>query len=343
MFWAVLFGLPLCLFSILFGIRLNRWEEEQLSYEEQQEERARLTGLWHRWANHCTDVAFATTFLSGIESIDGWTSRDAILPVNLGRSCGLEWLPVSQGKQRPSSIFELVSDRLSAHLASVRELDIVLLLDEQSLNESDTWKLAAQLALASERRRVTVQVMPASASMSNLQDRIDSEIAPATLFVAFQLWHDAKGKPFSEGGAAILLRAKARPDPLRPASVGLKGVHIFRPMHSLSEHFKEDLFQLLDIQLVSKKAANFWLSAIGDDARGAVQVEAGNHPATGEASVRDLDAVLGTVGPASAWIALAIALEIGLKSEAPQLLAVNDDGKHTLMFAVMQSTKEVMN
>ncbi|WP_250440425.1 hypothetical protein [Caballeronia sp. AZ1_KS37] len=219
----------------------------------------------------------------------------------------------------------------------------MLLLDEQSLNESDTWKLAAQLALASERRRVTVQVMPASASMSNLQDRIDSEIAPATLFVAFQLWHDAKGKPFSEGGAAILLRAKARPDPLRPASVGLKGVHIFRPMHSLSEHFKEDLFQLLDIQLVSKKAANFWLSAIGDDARGAVQVEAGNHPATGEASVRDLDAVLGTVGPASAWVALAIALEIGLKSEAPQLLAVNDDGKHTLMFAVMQSTKEVMN
>ncbi|WP_438893883.1 hypothetical protein, partial [Bacillus cereus group sp. BC4] len=40
MFWMLVIGVPLCLFAVMFGAKLNDWEQRQLEHEERIRENA---------------------------------------------------------------------------------------------------------------------------------------------------------------------------------------------------------------------------------------------------------------------------------------------------------------
>ncbi len=91
-FWIMVTGVPICLYSFLFGLRLHVWEQAQLNYEESIGENERLMSLWHRWANRDILIVEAICLPGGVESTNEWSDPSYILPVNLGRTRSLEWL-----------------------------------------------------------------------------------------------------------------------------------------------------------------------------------------------------------------------------------------------------------
>lgn len=342
-FWILLFGLPSSFFLVLFGLRLNRWEQEKLEYEEVACENNRLMSMWRRWTNGHVEVVHATTILGGISNTEGWERPDAALPVNLDRPCGIAVISSMDEDQRRKTLFELILDRLLEHLVQTHKLEVVLLLDEKCFDDRAKWEEVARTAFLQPGCRVAVETLAAPTDLTSLQTQIDAEATPAKLFVACQLWHDAQAKPYSEGVAAILFQRKARSSHLRQSDVPSTGRRVLRPMVSGLDEFKGDFRQLLDMQLANEKVEYVWLSGLGDEMCSAAQVEAGNHPVTEGACVRNVDAVLGIPGPVSSWIALALALDIGSRTGYPQLVAVGDSGTRALMCAVASTKKDVSN
>ncbi|MGZ2749425.1 hypothetical protein [Burkholderia stagnalis] len=342
-FWVLLFGLPSSLFAVLFGLRLNRWEQEKLEYEEVERENDRLMSMWRRWANGHVEVVHATTILGGVSNTDGWEFTETALPVNLGRSCEISVFSSMDEDQRRTTLFELILDRVSEHLVQTRNLEIALVLDEKSFNDRAKWEEDARTAFLESGRRVTVETLPVSTDFVCLQARMDTMSAPAKLFVACQLWHSAKEKPYSEGVAAILFQWKARSNHFREADMSSTGRRVLRPMLSVQDEISDDFRQLLDMQLTKEKVEYVWASGMGDKTLSVAQMETGNHPVTGSACVRNMDDVLGIPGSVSSWITLALALDIGSRTKKPQLVAVGDGGTRALMCIVTSKIKDVSN
>ncbi|WP_175965847.1 hypothetical protein [Burkholderia sp. BCC0322] len=342
-FWILLFGLPSSLFAVLFGMRLNQWEQKKLEFEEVERENSRLMSMWRRWANSRAEVVHATTILGGVGSTGGWEVSDAALPVNLDRPRGISAPSLTEGDQRRKTLFELISDRMSGHLVQTRNLEVALILDEKSGKDRAKWEAVAREAFLQHGRRVTVETLPDSTGLEYLQARMDTDTASAKLIVACQLWQDAKEKPYSEGVAGILLQRKAKANHLRQTEASSTGRYVLRPMLSALDELKSDFNQLLDLQFVREKVEYVWLSGVEDEACSAVQVGAGNHPVTDSACVRNLDVVLGIPGPVNSWVALALTLDIGSRTGSPQLLAVGDGGTRAAMCVVKSTKKDVSN
>jgi len=337
MFWNVLFGLPVGAFLVIFGLAFDRWLDARLKFREGTLENARLNGLWQGWANRYVDVVHATTFLAETQGTDGWESGETVLPIHFGRACGFGWLDPKAGDERIQTLLDLVVDRMSDALAQIPTLEIVLLLDEGSMGESRQWEKIAREKLSRGKRQVEVRTLPASTSLSFLQTRMDQDMGPAQLLLAFQLWHGTGSRTYSEGGAAILLRPKVKAKPYRIPDAPGTGGRMFRPMVSGEDELEADSRNLMNLQVDGKHVRNLWSSGLDE----AALANIGNRLSVDYECFRNMDTCLGLPGSASSWITLALALDIGIRCGERQFVAVKEEGEKTLQCLVDSLVKDV--
>ncbi|WP_321839146.1 hypothetical protein [Paraburkholderia bannensis] len=339
MFWVVLFGFPAGVFAVIFGVVFDRRQQAQLQYNERKRENARLRGLWRNWANRGIGVVRATTFLAGIEGTEGWESMDAVLPVNIGRAQKLDWLPAEKEGERMQTLLDLVTDRFAGEMVGLRALEVLLLLDEVSLVQREQWESAARKTFSCGGRRVSVSTLPASAGLANLESRLTQDTGPAQLLIAFQLRHGAIEAPYSEGGAAILLRPIVKPDPIREPEIVIGGADILRPMISSAAELQVDFKQMQEWQGAGNHTEHLWSAGLNE----AAQADMGGRLPMKCESYRDMDRCLGLAGPATSWITLALALDIGMRTGKRQFVAATETGTRTVRCIVSPLVKEVSN
>lgn len=323
MFGILVVGVPGCLFAILFGVKLNDWEQRQLEHEESVRENERLISLWHTWANRDVCVSAATCLLGGVGNTEEWEKPNHPLPVNLGRARALEWLESSEGDHRRETIIALIADRLSKQLSALRSLKVLLLLDETSVQDKVQWDEAVHNVLSIYPIRLSVECLPVPEDLSLLLSYVDENNIPPTLIIAGQFWTVDTNPGFSEGVAGILLGAiqsAARPRDENQ----LGGCRLLRPMLSVTSEIGADFNQFAYFQLLHNSINCAWLGALDRQAGSALRLEMGKCLPTKEAVIRDMDEILGMPGPASSWLTLAIAVEMSLRSRKPQLAAIYD-------------------
>ncbi|KGC70176.1 hypothetical protein DP57_6105 [Burkholderia pseudomallei] len=335
MFGMLAVGVPLCFFAILFGVKLNDWEQRQLEHEERVRENQRLKLLWHSWANRCVHIANATCLLGGVESTDDWEKPGHALPINLDRTRALEWLETIEAEKRRETIVSLIADRFSKQLSTLRSMNVLLLLDETSAGDKVQWNEAVHNALSTYRIRLSVECRTASGDLSVLSSYVDQCNMPTTLIIAGQFWRVGVPPCYSEGVAAILLHAT--PPVARPHDDNrVEGCRFLRPMFSTAREIGADLQQVANLQFSSNSIKRAWLGALDRDAAPALRLEMGKCSPTKEATINDMDEVLGIPGPASSWLTLSIAVEMGLRSRKPQLAAIYDStSKHAVLCTLL--------
>ncbi|VWB42027.1 hypothetical protein BTE28158_01882 [Burkholderia territorii] len=323
MFWTLVAGAPLSLFAILFGVKLNDWEQRQLEHEERVRENERLMSLWHTWANRGIFVANATCLPGGVENTDGWERLDYSFPVNLGRGRALDCLEPIAAEKRHETVIALIADRFSKQLLAVRSLNVLVLLDEKSAEDMAQWDVAVRAVLSTHPIRLSVDCIPASGDLSSLSIYVDQNNMPPTLIIAGQFWTAGVNPGYSEGVAGILMCSMQSAVRTRDENA-LAGCRLLRPMLSATSEIGADLHQATKFQVGRNSIQCAWLGALDMEAVSALRLEMGRCLSTKEAAIRDMDEVLGIPGPVSPWLTLAIAVEMGLRSGKPQLAAICD-------------------
>jgi hypothetical protein len=322
-FWTLVIGVPLCLFAIMFGAKLNDWEQRQLEHEERIRENARLMSLWHDWANRGVFAVSATCLPGGVDSTEEWEKPDYLLPVNLGRVRPLEWLKSIAAEKRRATIIALIADRFSAQISTLRSLHVLLLLDEKSVEEKAEWEATVRSTLAAYPIGLSVVCLPASEGLSSLSNSIDQHEVPATLILAGQFWTAGTHPGYSEGVAGILLRA-TQPAARSHDKNEFSCCRLLRPILSEADEVGPDLNSITQFQVVSNAVSGVWLSTLDKEAAFNLRLGISNCSPTKGAAIRDMDGALGIPGPASPWLTLAIAIEMSLRSMKPQLAAILD-------------------
>ncbi len=264
---------------------------------------------------------------------------DAVLPVNIGRAQKLDWLPAEKEGERMQTLLDLVTDRFAGEMVGLRALEVLLLLDEVSLVQREQWESAARKTFSCGGRRVSVSTLPASAGLANLESRLTQDTGPAQLLIAFQLRHGAIEAPYSEGGAAILLRPIVKPDPIREPEIVIGGADILRPMISSAAELQVDFKQMQEWQGAGNHTEHLWSAGLNE----AAQADMGGRLPMKCESYRDMDRCLGLAGPATSWITLALALDIGMRTGKRQFVAATETGTRTVRCIVSPLVKEVSN
>lgn len=386
MFWALVAGLPMSVFAIMFGVKYNIWEQQQLEYEEQLHENARLMALWHEWANRDVVAVAAASWLGGIESTEQWEQRDYELPVNLGRGRKLkrreespETLEQRQDgshdevqdkrKRRCEEVISLVIERFSVQLKNIESLQVVVVLDENGAKtgangeaeagaggevktdadaDTDTqaekettseWTEAVEKAFAGLVAKLAVEIHPATTMSAWLARWVDQDALPFTLVIAGQLHGDEEtdaedAAGYSEGIAALLLDASNPATRKRQAKFPA-GCRLLRPMTCIVGRMAEDIRQMADIQVGNDTIDVIWCCALDKDTDSKLHVALGQDLTTKQAVVRNVDGALGLPGPLSAWMALALGVEMALRSARTQLVTARDAGEPLVLCTLL--------
>lgn len=340
MFWATVAGVPLCAFALLFGIRLNDWEQRQLDHEERLIENTRITSLWREWANRDVMVVGAACFAGGVQDMSDWAQPDCVLPINLDRACALDWLEQLAPSERYEAAANVIVDRLSGHLARFRRLHVLVLLDEHSVNHAAQWESAVRKALAGAAIRLSITCSAEADALSYLPSRIDQADAPPSLIIAGQFHADGVDGDYSEGVAGILMCS--RQAALRSSeSKEVQVCRLLRPMVSEPGDIAADLSRFVDFQLERRTIRRAWLGALDHEVAAALPPDMSRHPPLATAAVNDMNDVLGKQGPVSAWLTLAIAADVALRSRQPQLAIVGGGAEgHAMSCTLLPETIE---
>jgi hypothetical protein len=194
------------------------------------------------------------------------------------------------------------------------------MLDEASLKQAEVWTRRVERIFGRRVPRGTFRVEARSATggaqwITQLVDTVD----PSTrLVIAAQFWADnGKEQKFSEGAAAFLIEPGA-------TKTGL----ILRPMASAHDALENGLTQINQFQTSSDRLTHVWSAGCeyaDSSALRSVLKKDPKNPVTEHL----LDGVLGNPGPASGWIALAIAMEV-MRGAGPQLVAWREPASESL-------------
>jgi hypothetical protein len=310
-FWIALFGAPLVACALAFGVRLDDWEEEQTDAEETEREQDRLRGMWREWSRRNLHVVDAAALPAATNKIAKFAESKIDLPSHKERNVAFHWAKDRAAAFRRTRLLRLVAVRFAHALRTRKEVVVTLMLDDTSLGQARAWTACAARVLGCFAPRVRFRVEAQSATdgvqwITQLVDRVD----PATrLVIAAQFWADKEDEhEFSEGAAAFLIE----PDTSTAGS-------ILRPMISAGDTLKTGLSQIEQIQMSPDRIRQVWSTGCGEDEstaiRSALTPDAADMP-----TERLLDGPLGKSGPASGWIALAIAME-AMRGAGPQLVA----------------------
>ncbi|APR35971.1 hypothetical protein BTO02_11685 [Paraburkholderia sp. SOS3] len=334
-FWALLIGAPVCACGLLFGWRLNAWEQQQLIAEESEREKQRLESLWRDWCRRCLPVVHAAAFLPRSIDAASLRDRDAMLPVNTNRATGFDWAKGKTAAERRSALLARIAARFEDRLSACREFTLTLILDEASLAEEAAWQAEARRMFERTVPGVEFEVDMATATdcAEWIEQYIDVDELPARLIVAAQLWSGDGGQAFSEGAAAILFGSRANGYGREGAPIAPAAGYVLRPMTTGDETLKADLAQLMEMQLTTERLTHVWFTGCGD----AFEVATTASLSSPETRIveRLVDSFIGLPGPVSGWIALSLALEAGESIRDSQLIACRQAGAQPARLCVV--------
>jgi hypothetical protein len=320
LFWATLVGAPLVACALTFGFKLDQWEDEQTDAEEAEKEQHRLKGLWRDWSRRRLCVVDAVAYPAATKEVGKFADPKTDLPSWKDRTAEFEL-----GKNRPATfrctrLLHHVAMHFAEALRTRREVTITLMLDEASLEHVESWTRRATYIFGRTIPGVTFHIDPQPASsgaqwITDLVDRVD----PATrIVVAAQFWADGgKTHEFSEGAAAFLIE----PDAPQAGA-------ILRPMASTRDALQTGLTQIKDYQVLPERLMLAWFTRCEEGESTAIRSAVTQDPKD-SAAERLLDKPLGLPGPASGWIALAIAME-AMRGAGPQLIAWRESESDSL-------------
>ena len=330
-FWSVLVGAPLVACALAFGIRLNDWEDEQTDAEETEKEQDRLRGMWREWSRRNMHVVDAAAFPAATNKIAKFAESKIDLPSNKERNVAFHWAKDRTAAFRRTRLLRLVAVRFAHALRKRKEVIVTVMLDDASLRQAGAWMECATHVF---RRfapgvRFRVEAQPATGGVEWITELVDRVDPAARLVIAAQLWADTKDeRRFSEGAAAFLV------DPGEPTAGS-----ILRPMTCEGDTLKTGLSQIEHIQMSPDRIRQVWSTGCDKDEstaiRSALTPDAADMP-----TERLLDAPLGNPGPASGWIALAIAME-AMRGAGPQLVAWREPKSEALYLCAISPVPQM--
>lgn len=319
-FWGALIGAPLVACALTFGVRWYFWRREQTDAELAEEEQHRLRGLWRGWGRRHLTVVDVAAFPAATTKIEEFSGSKIDLPSQNERSITFRWATGLVPSFRRARLLRLVARRFAHDLRARKEVFVTLMLDDTSLGQAKHWKESIAKIFGRFAPGVTfhVEAQPATGSgkwITQLANRIEPAMR---LVIAAQLWEGKKDKPeFSEGAAAFLIDPSAT-----------KAGAIWRPMASASDDLKIGLGQIEQYQMSPERLKQVWVA--GSDAAESTAIRSALTPvATDMPTERLLDTPLGNPGPASGWIAMAIAME-AMRGAEPQLVAWREPESESL-------------
>jgi hypothetical protein len=319
-FWSTLVGVPLVACALAFGPRLDRWEDEQTDAEESENEQQRLGGMWRDWTRRHLPVVDVAAFPSATEEIARFADEKIGLPTNSERSITFDWVKGRGAAFRRTRLLHLVARRFVVALRDRREVIVTLMLDDESLKHDVDWTQRAMLVFGAIVPSVAfhVEVQPVTGGVEWITQQVDRIDTATRLVIAAQLWADEEeDHKFSEGAAAFLIEPGAT-----------KAGSIYRPMTSASETLEAGLAQIGQVQMSPDRLKHVWVTGCDDDESTAIRSSLTPDPKD-MAVERLLDGLLGNPGPASGWIALAIAME-AMRGAGPQLVAWREPTSESL-------------
>jgi hypothetical protein len=158
-----------------------------------------------------------------------------------------------------------------------------------------------------------------------LADRIDTT---TRVVIATQLWVDEEEeRDFSEGGAAFLIE---------PAAT--EAGSIFRPMISARDTLERGLSQIVQTQMSPDRPAHVWSAGWDVDDATALRSVLKADPKD-PVTEHLLDSLLGKPGPASGWVALAIAME-AVHGAGPQLVVWSEPESASLFLCTISAAPQ---
>ncbi|WP_322032659.1 hypothetical protein [Paraburkholderia sp. J76] len=319
-FWSALIGAPLGACMLTFGVRWCLWRREQTDAEVAEGEQLRLRDLWRRWTRRHLRVVDIATFPAATNEITRFASEKIDLPTSTDRNIGFEWAKGRSAVFRRIRLLRLVAMRFAEVLQNQRDVIVTLMLDDESLKQTDVWNRRAMRMLGCMAPGVKFRVETQAATngarwITQLADRID----PATrLVIAAQLWADGEEEhKFSEGAAAFLIVPDAS-----------KAGAIWRPMISDRDTLETGLSQIKKIQTSPSQLTDVWSAGCEYSDSSALRSILKKNPKD-PVSEHLLDEFLGNPGPASGWIAMAIAME-AMRGAGPQLVAWREPNSESL-------------
>jgi hypothetical protein len=320
LFWASVTGAPVVACALAFGFRLDQWEDDQVDAEECEREQERLRGMWGEWTRRDLSVVDVAAFLADATEIAKFASVAADLPVNSGRSLAFKWAKGRTIDVRRTRLFHLIVRRFADSLRARGEVIITLMLADTSPKDARVWVQQARRVFSYTCPGTTlhVEVQSARDSVQWITEQAD-QVGPATrLVIAPQLWSDEdESRKFSEGAAAFLIDSGA-------SNTG----SIFRPMTTTREVLESGLAQVKDYQTPANRLTRAWFTHCTEGESTAVRSALTPDPKE-PADECLLDKSLGLPGPASGWIALAIAME-AMRGAGPQLVVWREPGSESL-------------
>ena len=318
-FWSALIGVPLIACAVVFGLSLGRWEDVQIDAEEDELEQQRLDELWRDWTRRHVSVADAAAFLPVTENIASLASARIDLPMARDRAIDFGWAKDRSDVFRRIKLLERVATRFADVVRIRQEVMVTLMLDDVSLEKADVWKRRAGHILRRVVPGVTflIEARSASGGAQWLAQQVDQISTVAQLVIAAQMWSETEAnQKFSEGAAAFLID----PD-------GKQAGLIYRPMVTMPDALDGSLAQMMQMQVHPDGLTQVWSTGCEDGSaaiRSALTVDPKN-PITEHL----LDGFLGIPGPASGWIAVAVAME-AMRGNGPQMVAWREPASEPL-------------
>jgi hypothetical protein len=311
LFWVTLFGAPLVTCALTFGIKLDHWEEEQTDAEESEEEQHRLKGMWREWTRRRLCIVDTAVFLAATKQVAKLAEPNADLPSQTDRTIGFEQAKRRKDAFRRMRLLHLVAMHFADALREQREIIVTIMLDEASPDRAEAWTKRARYIFGRLIPGVAFrfETQLATGGVQWITDLVDTMDPTTRLVIAAQLWGDDQQEhKFSEGAAAFLIAPGA-------SHVG----SIFRPMTSTRDTLEKGLTQIKGYQTFPERPALAWCTDCEEKESTAIRSAVTSDPKDSTAE-RLLDKSLGLPGPASGWIALAIAMEAA-RGAGPQLVA----------------------
>ncbi|MDR6482005.1 hypothetical protein [Paraburkholderia terricola] len=319
-FWGTLVGAPLVACALVFGLKLDHWEGEQTDAEEADKEQLRLTEMWRDWARRHLSIVGVAAFPAATEEVARFGGEKIELPTKRDRAIPFDWVDAKGATLRRAHLLQLIAGRFADALRGQSEIIVTLMLDDGSLREGEAWTQQAMSVFGSivPDAQFHIEAQPATGGVDWITRQVDQIDTATRLVIAAQLWPEEDGaRGFSEGAAAFLIEPGAT-----------KSGSIFRPMTGTRDTLESGLAQIGQIQTSPDRLRQVWVTGCQDDESTAIRSALTRDPKD-MAVERLLDGVLGKPGPASGWIAMAIAME-AMRGAGPQLVAWREPESESL-------------
>ncbi len=319
-FWYSLVGAPLVVCALVFGLRLDSWEDDQTDAEEVDREQQRLTDMWRDWTRRRLCIIDVAAFPAATDEIDSFADAKVDLRLNWDRTIAFEWAKGRSNASRRIRLLYRVATRFADSLRTRREVVLTLMLDHASLEQNEAWAKRTMRIFGGIVPGVIfrVEVHPATGGAQWITQQVDRIDTVTRLVITAQIWmNEEEEHTFSEGAAAFLV------EPLATETGS-----IYRPMTSASDTLKVGLAQIMQMQVLPERLAHVWFAGCSEDESSTIRSMPTETPSAPPTECL-LDGFLGNSGPASGWIALAIAME-AMRGAGPQLVVWREPESESL-------------